>query len=78
MDSKECERMTYLLALAPTHVRWLGAGVVNVGPNVREVGLRRRLRLLDGLVDGCLRLLVDDLHVGVSMIQEDRDRRNKP
>lgn len=53
--------MVHLLALASAHERRFGALVVDVGPEIDERGLGRRLGLLYGLVDDRLALLVDFL-----------------
>lgn len=57
-----------LLPLTAAHEGWLGTLVVDVGPEVLDKGLWRRLRLLNRLVDDGLSLLVDFLrhHVSVS------------
>lgn len=57
------EMSAHLLALTTAHVRGLGALVVDVGPQVLELRLRRRLSLLDRLVNDSLSLLVDALRV---------------
>lgn len=53
----------HLLPLTPAHERRLGALVVDIRPQVLELRLGRRLRLLDRLVHRRLRLLVDPLQV---------------
>ena len=65
MMSKKDKQMillaTYLLPLTTTHVRWLSALVVDVGPEVLHQWLGRGLRLLDSSVNRSFRLLVDFL-----------------
>lgn len=53
--------VVHVLALASAHERRLGALVVDVGPDVLDVGLRRRLGLLDRLVDFGLGFFVEFL-----------------
>lgn len=50
-----------LLPLTTTQEGWLGALVVDVGPQVLLAGEGRGLSLLDGLIDLSLGLLVEFL-----------------
>ena len=46
------------LTLPSTHEWWFGALVVDIGPEVVHVWLRRFLRFFNSSVDFCLRILV--------------------
>lgn len=55
--------ISYLLALPATHEGWLSTLVVDVGPEVLDLGLRGSLGLLHGSIDNRLGFLVDLLKI---------------